>query len=290
MAARIRPLTWCILAALFRPIPIGAHAEECGARDGLISLGSQTRSVGYPFGYPRRERGRSRSVIPVARSRLIGVPNFRELEPSLSVDPCSGRPAEGGMSPGDCRQTLRADCRPPRFGGRARRVATRRVPGMRSSSAPSVCSACHTSKACCIPSHSAGPLPAHFPSRTAISGVTGALPARIRCRSCRDTPSSRAACETFIRNAGSTSSRRISPGWVGSRFNGCRTGSTFLVVVFVVTIVVAFRSVILLESQLAGVLAVPAERDAPRATDGHRVPALSIALQWVHTPARHVQV
>ena len=101
--------------------------------------------------------------------------------------------------------------------------------GMRSSSAPSACSACHTSNACCIPSHSAGPLPAHFPSRTAISGVTGALPARIRCRSCRDTPSSRAACETFIRNAGSTSSRRISPGWVGSRFNGCRTGSAFVV-------------------------------------------------------------
>jgi hypothetical protein len=40
--------------------------------------------------------------------------------------------------------------------------------------------------------------------------VTGALPARIRCRSCRDTPSSRAACETFMRKAGSTSSRRIS--------------------------------------------------------------------------------
>jgi hypothetical protein len=38
-------------------------------------------------------------------------------------------------------------------------------------------------------------------------------------------------------------------------------------VVFIVAIVVAFRSVILLESQLVGVLAVPAERDAPRATD-----------------------
>lgn len=82
--------------------------------------------------------------------------------------------------------------------------------------------------------------------------------------------SSRAACETFIRNAGSTSSRRISPGWVGSRFNGPRTGSTFVVfVVFVVAMVVAFRSVILLESQLVGVLAFassPARKAADRSS------------------------
>lgn len=113
--------------------------------------------------------------------------------------------------------------------------------------------------------------------------VTGALPARMRCRSCRDTPSSRAACETFIRNAGSTSSRRISPGCVGSRFNGCRTGSAFAF------FVVAFVSVILLEVQVESVLTVPTEHDAPRATDGNRAAALSIAFRWMHTPARQVQ-
>ena len=128
------------------------------------------------------------------------------------------------MSPRDCRQTLRGRLPTAVVWWPSAQSGYAACPGMRSSSAPSVCSACHTSKACCIPSHSAGPLPAHFPSRTAISGVTGALPARIRCRSCRDTPSSRAACETFIRNAGSTSSRRISPGWSVHPLKGNREG------------------------------------------------------------------
>jgi hypothetical protein len=69
-----------------------------------------------------------RGSLRVPRERRLASPICARLEPFLSVDPCSGRPAEGGMSPGDCRQTLRADCRPPRFGGRARTVATRRVP------------------------------------------------------------------------------------------------------------------------------------------------------------------
>ena len=77
-------------------------------------------------------------------------------------------------------------------------------------------------------------------------------------------------------STGTAISRTVRYGRV-SRRSGKR--STFVVfIVFFVTLVVAFRSVILVEIQLVGVFAVPAERDAPRATHGQCVPALSIAL------------
>ena len=60
-------------------------------------------------------------------------------------------------------------------------------------------------------SHRPGPLPQNLPSRTAISGVTGAVSARILCRCWRVTPSFFAIVITGSPIAGSTSSRNTSP-------------------------------------------------------------------------------
>ena len=81
-------------------------------------------------------------------------------------------------------------------------------------------SVCHKSWACCNRSQRAGPLPANLPMRSAISVVMGWVPARTRWSCCRDTPSRRAASLTDNPRAGSTSSRRISPGWGAFRTGG----------------------------------------------------------------------
>src|SRR5580692_10084953 len=101
-----------------------------------------------------------------------------------------------------------------------------------------------------------GPSPQNLPSRTAISAVIGDFSARILCSICRDTPSACAAAETDMSSAGSTSSRSRAPGWVGMRLIEALLG----------------RSVVLLQIDVDGVLAVPAERDAPGAVHVNREP------------------
>ena len=78
-------------------------------------------------------------------------------------------------------------------------------------------SAPHKSWACCIASQNPAPFPHNLPNRNAISGVTPASSARIRCKVCRDTCKWRAAALTLSRKAGNTSSPRMAPGWVGAR-------------------------------------------------------------------------
>ncbi len=80
------------------------------------------------------------------------------------------------------------------------------------------CSANHKSYDCCMRNQSPGPLPANLPILSAISVVIGWVQARTRCNCCREIPRRRAASLTDSPRVGSTSSRRISPGWIGERF------------------------------------------------------------------------
>src|SRR4051794_8377630 len=83
--------------------------------------------------------------------------------------------------------------------------------------------------------------------RSAISGVTLAFSARMRCRVWRVMPRCLAAVDTGILNAGRVTSLSRAPGWLGAS-SGCRS---------------VLRAMIILQVDVDGVFALPTEGQSP---------------------------
>lgn len=116
----------------------------------------------------------------------------------------------------------------------------------------------HNSRVCCIRNQISGPLPSSLPNRIAMSGVIG----RRSCNNSdivrRETPRRLANSSCVSPRVGRTSSRRISPGWVGV---SCRA---------------AFPSVIVLQVHAKHMAIFKPKGDSPIV--GHFHTPLSVAV------------
>src|SRR3954447_17908021 len=123
------------------------------------------------------------------------------------------------------------------------------------------------------------PLPQNRPRRSAISGETAERSARIECSIWRDTPSCRAVSATVRLSAGSTSSRRIAPGWTGSILGGCLAEYSDIV----------GSSVVLLKVYSQSIAVFPFKGDTPRTIDRERI-AGGLTLKLMESPSWHAQL
>src|SRR5262245_7797849 len=118
-------------------------------------------------------------------------------------------------------------------------------------------------------SHSTGPLPQSFPSRSAIAAVTGCFSRNMLCNVWRVTPKSLAISILSFPSAGRTSSRNSAPGCMGGRFGSRRAAYSAILLLLVVLLVIYPIGIVFLEL----------ERDAPRTIDVQCIAPITEAME-----------